>query len=64
MRQAALVFMLMSMVAIAPARAGGREDLIVQNSTVVLRELQRMPDQGVPDWLLQRAQQGAAEASA
>ena len=55
MRQAALVFMLMSMVAIAPARAGGREDLIVQNSTVVLRELQRMPDQGVPDWLLQRA---------
>jgi len=55
MRQAVLVLTLMSMVAIAPAHAGGREDLLVQNSTVVLRELQRMPDQGIPDWLLQRA---------
>lgn len=55
MRHAALAVMLVSMFAMAPAHAGGREELIVQNSTVVLRELQRMPDQGIPDWLLQRA---------
>ena len=55
MRHAALAGMLVSMLAVAPAHAGGREDLIVQNSTVVVRELQRMPDQRIPDWLLQRA---------
>lgn len=39
-----------------PAAAVTREESTVQNSMVVLRELQSMPDQQIPDLLLSRAE--------
>jgi lipid-binding SYLF domain-containing protein len=40
----------------APAAAVTREEAIIQNSMVVLRELQAMPDLQIPDQLLARAE--------
>jgi lipid-binding SYLF domain-containing protein len=40
----------------APAAAVTREEAIIQNSMVVLRELQSMPDLRIPDQLLARAE--------
>jgi lipid-binding SYLF domain-containing protein len=37
------------------ANAGGREEARLLTATQVLEEVQGMPDQRVPDWLLQRA---------
>jgi lipid-binding SYLF domain-containing protein len=40
----------------APAAAATREEAILQNAAIVLRELQAMPDLQIPDQLLARAQ--------
>ncbi len=40
----------------APAAAVTREEATIQNAMVVLREVQAMPDQQIPDQLLARAQ--------
>jgi lipid-binding SYLF domain-containing protein len=47
---------LASLLAAQPAAAVTREESTVQNSMVVLRELQSMPDQQIPDLLLSRAE--------
>ncbi|MGQ0430086.1 MAG: lipid-binding SYLF domain-containing protein [Gammaproteobacteria bacterium] len=43
-------------VAAPPAAAVTREEATLQNSMIVLRELQAMPDQRIPDQLLARAE--------
>ena len=52
----AIAALLSGLLAIANiAYAGGREEARVLTATQVLEEVQGMPDQRVPDWLLQRA---------
>lgn len=42
---------------VAPlAHAGAREEARIAEATTVLEQMQAMPDQRIPDWLLQRAQ--------
>jgi lipid-binding SYLF domain-containing protein len=48
--------LLTAALASAPASAVTREEAILQNAAVVLRELQAMPDLRVPDQLLARAE--------
>jgi lipid-binding SYLF domain-containing protein len=48
--------LLAGMLAGTPAAAVTREEATVQNSTIVLRELQSMPDLQIPDQLLARAE--------
>jgi len=45
-----------ALLAVEPAAAVTREEAVVQNSMVVLRELQSMPDLQIPDQLLSRAE--------
>jgi lipid-binding SYLF domain-containing protein len=55
MRPTALAGFLIFLLTGPAAQAGPRQELVVQNSTVVLREIQSIPDQNIPDRLLQRA---------
>lgn len=55
MRHFALAGFLFLLLTALPAHAGARQDLVVDNATVVLREIQRIPDQSIPEHLLQRA---------
>lgn len=44
-------------LAFAPAaHAGAREEARIAEATTVVEQMQAMPDQRIPDWLLQRAQ--------
>jgi lipid-binding SYLF domain-containing protein len=48
---------LVAALAVAPAaQAGVREEARIAEATTVLEQMQAMPDQRIPDWLLQRAQ--------
>lgn len=49
-------FTLVLLTAAQPAGAVTREESTIQNAMVVLRELQSMPDQQIPDQLLARAE--------
>jgi len=51
-----LAALLAGSLATAPAAAVTREETTIQSAMVVLRELQAMPDQQIPDRLLARAQ--------
>lgn len=46
---------LLSLALTTPAVSGEREDARLMTSTQVLTELQRIPDQNIPGWLLERA---------
>ena len=56
MRKIALTLMFAAACAAPPALAQAREAQTVEQCLRVLQELQAMPDLGIPDWLLQRAQ--------
>lgn len=54
---ATLVLTLAAALLVAPlAHAGAREEARIAEATTVLEQMQAMPDQRIPDWLLQRAQ--------
>jgi len=50
------ILALLAMGATAAAYAGPREEARLLESTQVLTDMQAMPDQAIPDWLLARAQ--------
>lgn len=56
MRKIALTLMFAAALAAPPALAQAREAQTVEQCLKVLTEMQAMPDLGVPDWLLQRAE--------
>lgn len=56
MRKIALLLIFATACAAPPALAHGREAQTVERCLAVLNDLQAMPDLGIPDWLLQRAE--------
>ncbi len=56
MRKIALTLIFAVACAAPPAPAQAREAEIIDSSLTVLTEMQAMPDLGIPDWLLQRAE--------
>lgn len=56
MRKIALILMFAATWTVLPASAHGREAQTVEQCLGILTEMQAMPDLGVPDWLLQRAE--------
>ena len=56
MRKIALILIAAAACAAPPAFAHAREAQTVEQCLTVLTEMQAMPDAGIPDWLLQRAQ--------
>jgi lipid-binding SYLF domain-containing protein len=55
MRHFALAGLLALSFTTTAVEAGERQELVVRNATVVLREIQSIPDQSIPNSLLQRA---------
>lgn len=51
-----LAALLALVLAVPAASAATREEVTLQNATLVLREVQAMPDLQIPDWLLARAE--------
>ncbi len=56
MRKIALILLLAAACAAQPTPAHAREAQTIEQCLAVLTDMQAMPDLGIPDWLLQRAE--------